>query len=133
MNSLLRPLVLGKPAPEQFSGLPTHCKDPLGFTWWLVTHLAMLGQYSRSGMVQDEVRIKILIVEDVLKCPAHEQKCVFVHYLNKNVFLSYDTVLHLILHKNPFTEMFNKKTICFGFLKMIVMNTECCVVLFKFV
>ncbi|CAJ1061947.1 protein MMS22-like isoform X1 [Xyrichtys novacula] len=49
MNLLLRPLVSGKPAAEQFSGLPTHCKDPLGFTWWLVTHLAMLGQYNRNG------------------------------------------------------------------------------------
>ncbi|XP_023266183.1 protein MMS22-like [Seriola lalandi dorsalis] len=54
MNLLLRPLVSGKPAAEQFSGLPTHCKDPLGFTWWLVTHLAMLGQYSRNGLVQNE-------------------------------------------------------------------------------
>ncbi|XP_047455543.1 protein MMS22-like [Mugil cephalus] len=54
MNSLLRALVLGKPAAEQFAGLPTHCKDPLGFTWWLVTHLAMLGQYSRNGTVQNE-------------------------------------------------------------------------------
>ncbi|KAM3613898.1 uncharacterized protein V6R79_006727 [Siganus canaliculatus] len=54
MNSLLRPLVLGKPAAEQFSGLPTHCKDPLGFTWWLLTHLAMLGQYSRNGTLQSE-------------------------------------------------------------------------------
>ncbi|KAF3691565.1 Protein MMS22-like Methyl methanesulfonate-sensitivity protein 22-like [Channa argus] len=54
MNSLLRPLVSGKPAAEQFGGLPTHCKDPLGFTWWLVTHLAMLGQYSRNGTIQNE-------------------------------------------------------------------------------
>ncbi|XP_056235803.1 protein MMS22-like [Seriola aureovittata] len=54
MNLLLRPLVSGKPAAEQFSGLPTHCKDPLGFTWWLVTHLAMLGQYSRNGLIQNE-------------------------------------------------------------------------------
>uniref|UniRef100_A0A672ZG30 Protein MMS22-like n=1 Tax=Sphaeramia orbicularis TaxID=375764 RepID=A0A672ZG30_9TELE len=54
MNSLLRPLVSGKPATEQFSGFPTHCKDPLGFTWWLVTHLAMLGQYSRNGTIQSE-------------------------------------------------------------------------------
>lgn len=46
----------GKPAAEQFGGLPTHCKDPLGFTWWLVTHVAMLGQYSRSGTLQYEVR-----------------------------------------------------------------------------
>lgn len=49
-------MVLGKPAAEQFSGLPTHCKDPLGFTWWLVMHLAELGQYGRNGTIQNEVR-----------------------------------------------------------------------------
>ncbi|KAM6910134.1 protein MMS22-like [Xenentodon cancila] len=54
MNSLLRPLVSGKPAAKHFSGLPTHCKDPLGFAWWLITHLAMLGQYSRNGIIQNE-------------------------------------------------------------------------------
>uniref|UniRef100_A0A668ABW4 MMS22-like, DNA repair protein n=1 Tax=Myripristis murdjan TaxID=586833 RepID=A0A668ABW4_9TELE len=56
MNSLLRPLVSGKPAAEQYSGLPTHCKDPLGFTWWLVTQLAELGRYSRNGTFQNEVQ-----------------------------------------------------------------------------
>nr|XP_057909184.1 protein MMS22-like isoform X2 [Doryrhamphus excisus]XP_057909185.1 protein MMS22-like isoform X2 [Doryrhamphus excisus]XP_057909186.1 protein MMS22-like isoform X2 [Doryrhamphus excisus]XP_057909187.1 protein MMS22-like isoform X2 [Doryrhamphus excisus]XP_057909189.1 protein MMS22-like isoform X2 [Doryrhamphus excisus]XP_057909190.1 protein MMS22-like isoform X2 [Doryrhamphus excisus] len=54
MNSLLKPLVAGTPAAEQFRGLPAHCKDPLGFTWWLITHLAMLGQYSQNGIIQDE-------------------------------------------------------------------------------
>ncbi|XP_074539044.1 protein MMS22-like [Halichoeres trimaculatus] len=69
MNSLLRPLVSGKPAAEQFSGLPTHCKDPLGFTWWLVTHLAMLGQYSRSGTQQKENHLgdNWTLVEELLK------------------------------------------------------------------
>lgn len=56
MNLLLRPLVSEKPAAEQFSGLPLHFKDPLGFTWWLVTHLAILGQYNRNGAIQGEVR-----------------------------------------------------------------------------
>ncbi|XP_008277383.1 protein MMS22-like [Stegastes partitus] len=69
MNSLLRPLVSGKPAAEQFSGLPTHCKDPLGFTWWLVTHLAMLGQYSRNGTIQNEKHLgdNWTFVEELLK------------------------------------------------------------------
>ncbi|XP_054638084.1 protein MMS22-like [Dunckerocampus dactyliophorus] len=57
MNSLLKPLVSGTPAAEQFRGLPAHCKDPLGFTWWLITHLAMLGQYSHNGIIQDEKSI----------------------------------------------------------------------------
>uniref|UniRef100_A0A8C4EJ61 Protein MMS22-like n=1 Tax=Dicentrarchus labrax TaxID=13489 RepID=A0A8C4EJ61_DICLA len=69
MNSLLRPLVLPKPAAEQFSGLPTHCKDPLGFAWWLVTHLAMLGQYSRNGTLQNEKHLgdNWTFVEELLK------------------------------------------------------------------
>ncbi|XP_054477240.1 protein MMS22-like [Anoplopoma fimbria] len=69
MNSLLRPLVSGKPAAEQFIGLPTHCKDPLGFTWWLVTHVAMLGQYSRNGTLQYEKHLgdNWTFVEELLK------------------------------------------------------------------
>ncbi|CAN9514129.1 unnamed protein product [Ophioblennius macclurei] len=69
MNTMLRPLVSGKPAAEQFAGLPTHCKDSLGFTWWLVTHLAMLGQYSRNGAVQNENHLgdNWTFVEELLK------------------------------------------------------------------
>ncbi|CAF98081.1 unnamed protein product [Tetraodon nigroviridis] len=54
MNSLLRPLVSEKPAAEQLRGLPAQCKDPLGFTWWLVIHVSMLGQYNRNGTPQTE-------------------------------------------------------------------------------
>uniref|UniRef100_A0A3P9JHV2 Protein MMS22-like n=1 Tax=Oryzias latipes TaxID=8090 RepID=A0A3P9JHV2_ORYLA len=71
MNSLLKPLALGQPGADGFSGLPSHCKDPLGFTWWLVTHLTMLGQYSRNGTIQSEVRKHLddnwTFVEDLLK------------------------------------------------------------------
>ncbi|KAM9852296.1 protein MMS22-like [Aulostomus maculatus] len=69
MNLLLRPLVSGKPPLEQFSGLPTHCKDRLGFTWWLVTHLAMLGQYSHSGTIQSEKHLddNWTFMEELLK------------------------------------------------------------------
>lgn len=55
MNTLLRSLISGQPVAEEYGVLPTHCKDPLGFTWWLVTHLAELGQYSRNGAFQNEV------------------------------------------------------------------------------
>ncbi|XP_061805373.2 protein MMS22-like [Nerophis lumbriciformis] len=71
MNSLMKPLASGKPAAEQFSGLPAHCKDPLGFTWWLLTHLAMLGQYNHNGILQDELEKSIddnwTFVEELLK------------------------------------------------------------------
>uniref|UniRef100_A0A674MTN6 Protein MMS22-like n=1 Tax=Takifugu rubripes TaxID=31033 RepID=A0A674MTN6_TAKRU len=69
MNSLLRPLVSGKPAPEQFRGLPTHCNDLLGFTWWLVTHVSMLSQYNRNGTPQTEKNVgdNWNFVEELLK------------------------------------------------------------------
>ncbi|XP_057691205.1 protein MMS22-like [Corythoichthys intestinalis] len=75
MNSLLRPLVSGKPAAEQFSGLPTHCKDPLGFTWWLLTHLAMLGQYSQNGIIQEEKSLEDnwTFVEELVKLTCKPQ------------------------------------------------------------
>uniref|UniRef100_H3BZR6 Protein MMS22-like n=1 Tax=Tetraodon nigroviridis TaxID=99883 RepID=H3BZR6_TETNG len=58
MNSLLRPLVSEKPAAEQLRGLPAQCKDPLGFTWWLVIHVSMLGQYNRNGTPQTELLLQ---------------------------------------------------------------------------
>ncbi|KAI3361438.1 hypothetical protein L3Q82_013609, partial [Scortum barcoo] len=75
MNSLLRPLVSGKPAAELFSGLPKHCKDPLGFTWWLVTHLAVLGQYNRNGTFQNEKQLgdNWTFAEELLKLTCNPQ------------------------------------------------------------
>ncbi|XP_077431959.1 protein MMS22-like [Vanacampus margaritifer] len=75
MNTLLRPLVSGQPATEQFSGLPTHCKDPLGFTWWLLTHLAMSGQCSPNGVIQDEASLddNWAFVEELLKLTCKPQ------------------------------------------------------------
>uniref|UniRef100_A0A3P9JHE9 Protein MMS22-like n=1 Tax=Oryzias latipes TaxID=8090 RepID=A0A3P9JHE9_ORYLA len=84
MNSLLKPLALGQPGADGFSGLPSHCKDPLGFTWWLVTHLTMLGQYSRNGTIQSEKHLddNWTFVEDLLKLtcnPKEEQVRMHVH------------------------------------------------------
>ncbi|KAJ3598494.1 hypothetical protein NHX12_002005 [Muraenolepis orangiensis] len=69
MNQLLQPLVMGRPPAEQYAGLPAHCKDPLGFTWWLVTHLAELGRYSRNGKPHGERQLEAnwSFVEDLLK------------------------------------------------------------------
>ncbi|XP_011483163.2 protein MMS22-like isoform X2 [Oryzias latipes] len=76
MNSLLKPLALGQPGADGFSGLPSHCKDPLGFTWWLVTHLTMLGQYSRNGTIQSEKHLddNWTFVEDLLKLTCNPKR-----------------------------------------------------------
>ncbi|KAG9342752.1 hypothetical protein JZ751_015614 [Albula glossodonta] len=54
INASLRGLLKGAPAGEQQASLLGHCRDPLGFTWWLVTHLAELGQFNRNGTPQSE-------------------------------------------------------------------------------
>lgn len=51
VNALLDSILKGAP-----SGVATHCKDVLGFTWWLITHLAQLGMYNRNGVLQNEVK-----------------------------------------------------------------------------
>ncbi|KAJ7985100.1 hypothetical protein DPEC_G00348570 [Dallia pectoralis] len=58
MNMLLLPLISGRPQAQQYSGLKTHCKDTLGFTWWLVTHLAELGEYSQNGTLENEKKLE---------------------------------------------------------------------------
>ncbi|KAJ8288321.1 hypothetical protein COCON_G00009800 [Conger conger] len=50
ISAPLRGLLKG----EIQASLPTPCRDALGFTWWLVTQLAELGQYSRNGTFQSE-------------------------------------------------------------------------------
>ncbi|XP_066508623.1 protein MMS22-like [Hoplias malabaricus] len=52
VNALLKTLLKGAPADERDPSLQAHCKDPLGFAWWLITHLAQLGMYSRNGSIE---------------------------------------------------------------------------------
>ncbi len=41
-----------------------HCKDPDGFTWWLLTHLAQIGMHNRNGTAQQEVDQHKLVSHD---------------------------------------------------------------------
>ncbi|RXM27868.1 Protein MMS22-like [Acipenser ruthenus] len=52
VNKLLRILLEGTHVDKTRQHFTAHCKDPLGFSWWLVTHLAELYQYSRNGAVE---------------------------------------------------------------------------------
>nr|XP_023668790.1 protein MMS22-like [Paramormyrops kingsleyae] len=53
LNKLLWSVLKGEPQDRLVDGLAP-CKDPLGFTWWLLTHLAELGQTCSNGTHQDE-------------------------------------------------------------------------------
>uniref|UniRef100_A0A673KNM9 Protein MMS22-like n=1 Tax=Sinocyclocheilus rhinocerous TaxID=307959 RepID=A0A673KNM9_9TELE len=43
VNALLQTVLEGTPSGDRDPGLPMHCNDPDGFTWWLLTHLAQIG------------------------------------------------------------------------------------------
>ncbi|XP_060761858.1 protein MMS22-like isoform X2 [Neoarius graeffei] len=49
VNALLDSILKGEP-----SDVTAHCKDVIGFTWWLITHLAQLGMYNHNGVLQND-------------------------------------------------------------------------------
>uniref|UniRef100_A0A672R0J6 Protein MMS22-like n=1 Tax=Sinocyclocheilus grahami TaxID=75366 RepID=A0A672R0J6_SINGR len=51
VNALLQTVLEGTPSGDRDPGLPLHCKDPDGFTWWLLTHLAQIGMHNRNGTI----------------------------------------------------------------------------------
>ncbi|XP_066558733.1 protein MMS22-like isoform X2 [Amia ocellicauda] len=68
INKLLRILLNGANLDECREYFPTHCKDPLGFSWWLVTHLAELYQYSRNGTIEKrKIEDNWGFIEELLK------------------------------------------------------------------
>ncbi|XP_033873694.3 protein MMS22-like [Acipenser ruthenus] len=68
VNKLLRILLEGTHVDKTRQHFTAHCKDPLGFSWWLVTHLAELYQYSRNGAVEGKkVEDNWSFVEELLK------------------------------------------------------------------
>ncbi|KAL7842587.1 hypothetical protein SRHO_G00242760 [Serrasalmus rhombeus] len=58
VNALLQVVLKGVLPGDRDPGLPANCKDPLGFTWWLITHLAQLGMYNRNGTLQNEKQLE---------------------------------------------------------------------------
>nr|XP_025038081.1 protein MMS22-like isoform X2 [Pelodiscus sinensis] len=54
---------------------PAQCKDPLSFSWWIITHLASLYQFDRNGNVEEKKRVKSNwnFVEELLKRSTHAQ------------------------------------------------------------
>ncbi|XP_016131162.1 protein MMS22-like [Sinocyclocheilus grahami] len=58
VNALLQTVLEGTPSGDRDPGLPLHCKDPDGFTWWLLTHLAQIGMHNRNGTAQQEKQLE---------------------------------------------------------------------------
>nr|XP_015210975.1 PREDICTED: protein MMS22-like isoform X2 [Lepisosteus oculatus] len=74
INKLLRILLKGASPDTLKEYFPSHCKDPLGFSWWLVTHLAELSQYSQNGAIErKKLEDNWSFVEELLKCSCDTQ------------------------------------------------------------
>ncbi|XP_026868330.2 protein MMS22-like [Electrophorus electricus] len=58
VNTLLQSVLKGVQVGGRDLRLPAHCKDVLGFAWWLLTHLAQLGMYSCNGTLHNEKQLE---------------------------------------------------------------------------
>lgn len=61
MNKLLKKVFERPSTAEGMSVFePVQCKDPLSFSWWIITHLASLYQFDRNGNVEEKVGLYFL-------------------------------------------------------------------------
>uniref|UniRef100_A0AAR2LPT9 Protein MMS22-like n=1 Tax=Pygocentrus nattereri TaxID=42514 RepID=A0AAR2LPT9_PYGNA len=82
VNALLQVVLKGVLPGDRDPGLPANCKDPLGFTWWLITHLAQLGMYNRNGTLQNEKQLEdnwSFVLELLKSSLPEEQMRMLVH------------------------------------------------------
>uniref|UniRef100_A0A6I8NWR1 Protein MMS22-like n=1 Tax=Ornithorhynchus anatinus TaxID=9258 RepID=A0A6I8NWR1_ORNAN len=80
MNKLLKNLFKRPSDTEGFSDLVlTQCKDPLGFSWWIITHLASLYQFDRIGVLEEKKQMESnwSFVEELLKKSCNPQNSAF--------------------------------------------------------
>lgn len=56
VNTTLKNIFEQPSGSESVSGFETvPCKDPLSFSWWVVSHLAPLYQFDRNGNLDEKV------------------------------------------------------------------------------
>ncbi|NXP51950.1 MMS22 protein, partial [Heliornis fulica] len=88
VNKVLKNIFERPSSSEKFSGFETvQCKDPLSFTWWIITHLASLYQFDRNGNV-DEKKLKESnwkFVEELLKKSTDAQSGVLEEHLRMHL------------------------------------------------
>uniref|UniRef100_A0A8C6VGG4 Protein MMS22-like n=1 Tax=Naja naja TaxID=35670 RepID=A0A8C6VGG4_NAJNA len=61
----------GTDSVSAFESIP--CKDPLSFSWWIITHLASLYHIDRNGYTDEKVDSNWPYVEDLLKQSVNNQ------------------------------------------------------------
>lgn len=56
MNTTLKNIFERSSTSESVSGFEAvQCRDPLSFSWWVMSHLAPLYQFDRNGNVDEKV------------------------------------------------------------------------------
>lgn len=58
MNKTIKNIFERPSSSERMTGFETiQCKDPLSFSWWIITHLASLYQFDRNGNLDEKVGV----------------------------------------------------------------------------
>ncbi|KFV58573.1 Protein MMS22-like, partial [Gavia stellata] len=88
VNKTLKNIFERPNSSERMSGFETiQCKDPLSFSWWIITHLASLYQFDRNGNL-DEKKHKESnwkFVEELLKKSTDAQTGVLEEHLRMHL------------------------------------------------
>ncbi|XP_052637424.1 protein MMS22-like [Harpia harpyja] len=88
VNKNLKNIFERPSSSERMSGFETiQCKDPLSFSWWIITHLASLYQFDRNGNLDEKKRKESnwKFVEELLKKSTDAQTAVLEEHLRMHL------------------------------------------------
>ncbi|NWX17763.1 MMS22 protein, partial [Aegotheles bennettii] len=88
VNKTLRNIFERPSSSERMPGFETiQCKDPLSFSWWIITHLASLYQFDRNGNLNEKKQKESnwKFVEELLKKSTDAQTGVLEEHLRMHL------------------------------------------------
>ncbi|XP_074006815.1 LOW QUALITY PROTEIN: protein MMS22-like [Numenius arquata] len=88
VNKTLKSIFERPSSSERMSGFETiQCKDPLSFSWWIITHLASLYQFDRNGNLDEKKQKESnwQFVEELLKKSTDAQTGVLEEHLRMHL------------------------------------------------
>ncbi|NWW91560.1 MMS22 protein, partial [Rhynochetos jubatus] len=100
VNKTLKNIFERPDSSERMSGFETiQCKDPSGFSWWIVTHLASLYQFDRNGNLDEKKQKESnwKFVEELLKKSTDAQVSLIAVSLNL-LYLVIFSDINILIH-----------------------------------
>ncbi|KAM6405827.1 protein MMS22-like [Pluvialis apricaria] len=88
VNKTIKNIFERPSSSERMSGFETiQCKDPLSFSWWIITHLASLYQFDRNGNLDEKKQKESnwKFVEELLKKSTDTQTGVLEEHLRMHL------------------------------------------------